>query len=38
MELGMIQEFTVTEAGTEIGPMPEAAVGESPSEEDAASG
>ena len=38
MALGMVQEFTVTEAGTEVGPLPEAAVDEmAPEDEEAAS-
>jgi len=42
--LGMIQEFTVTPAGTEVGPLPEAASdqmapdeGSAPEDEEAAS-
>jgi plastocyanin len=33
-ELGMFQEFTVTEAGTEVGPLPEADAGEAAAEEE----
>lgn len=32
MDLGMIQEFTVTEAGTEVGPLPETTSAEAASE------
>ena len=35
VELGMIQEFTVTPAGTEIGPLPEAVADEMAPEEEA---
>ena len=35
-ELGMVQEFMVTEAGTEVGPLPEADTEETEAEEEAA--